>query len=318
MPRSLKLPVGFAPSHLQVQVAAASPRERRGAATSGVEPSPSETSLRSARSRPSELRDAAIRDHGQRPRALVHLGQRSERLERVVERARARLVRDDVQARRRCRSAAAAAARSRRRAARARRRPARARPAGPRRRDGSRTASCCRPAAAAAARASAASFCRKPVPIVPITLTMSAITADAVSMPPAPGPSSVISRIASPCSMTALNAPSTLASGCCLSTSAGWTRTSKLPSTSRAAPTSRITMSSSRAAVDVGGVDLVMPRYVDVGEVDPRVERDGREDRHLRRRVRARDVVGRVGLGVAAPLRVGERLVVASCPPPSR
>ena len=32
------------------------------------------------------------------------------------------------------------------------------------------------------------SFCRNPVPIVPITETMSATTADAVSIPPAPGP----------------------------------------------------------------------------------------------------------------------------------
>ena len=47
------------------------------------------------------------------------------------------------------------------------------------------------------------------MPVVPTTLTMSATTADAVSIPPAPGPSSVISRIASPWSMTALNAPST-------------------------------------------------------------------------------------------------------------
>ena len=80
----------------------------------------------------------------------------------------------------------------------------------------------------AAARASRqhASFWRKPVPVVPMTLTMSATTADAVSMPPAPGPSSVISRIASPWSMTALKAPSTAASGWCRSTSAGRTRTS--------------------------------------------------------------------------------------------
>ncbi len=33
---------------------------------------------------------------------------------------------------------------------------------------------------------------------------MSATTADAVSSPPAPGPSSMISRIASPCSMTGI------------------------------------------------------------------------------------------------------------------
>src|SRR4051794_26276922 len=46
-----------------------------------------------------------------------------------------------------------------------------------------------------------------------MTETMSATTAEAVSIPPAPGPSSVISRIASPWSMTALKAPSTPASG---------------------------------------------------------------------------------------------------------
>ena len=64
------------------------------------------------------------------------------------------------------------------------------------------------------------------MPVVPMTLTMSATTADAVSMPPAPGPSSVISRMASPWSMTALKAPSTAASGWWRSTSAGPTRTS--------------------------------------------------------------------------------------------
>ena len=45
------------------------------------------------------------------------------------------------------------------------------------------------------------------MPAVPTIETMSATTEDAVSIPPAPGPSSVISRIASPWSMTALKAP---------------------------------------------------------------------------------------------------------------
>ena len=62
-------------------------------------------------------------------------------------------------------------------------------------------------------------------------------------------------------------------------------------------------------------LDLVRPEaldalVVDVGERDARAERDGGEDRHLRGRVRARDVVGRVGLGEPARLRLGERLVV--------
>ncbi len=67
-------------------------------------------------------------------------------------------------------------------------------------------------------------------------------------------------------------------------------------------------MSSSRAAATWSGVDALDALVVDVGERHARAERDGREDRHLRRRVRARDVVGRICLGVAEPLRLGERL----------
>ena len=61
---------------------------------------------------------------------------------------------------------------------------------------------------------------------------------------------------------------------------------------------------------DVERVDPVDADGLDVGELVARVERDRGEDRHLRGRVRARDVVGRVGLGVALLLRVRERLVV--------
>ena len=46
----------------------------------------------------------------------------------------------------------------------------------------------------------------------------------------------------------------------------------------------------------------------DVVDVHRRAEREAREDRHLRRGVGAADVVGRVGLGVAQALRLGERL----------
>ena len=42
MPRSLKLPVGFAPSHLS-QTSTPRRSERRGAGRSGVAPSPSDT-----------------------------------------------------------------------------------------------------------------------------------------------------------------------------------------------------------------------------------------------------------------------------------
>jgi len=95
---------------------------------------------------------------------------------------------------------------------------------------------------------------------VPTTLTRSATTADAVSMPPAPGPSSVISRIASPWSITALNAPSTAARGCERSTNAGCTRTSTFPSTRLAIPTRRTTMPRSAAAAMCAGSISVMPR----------------------------------------------------------
>ena len=43
--------------------------------------------------------------------------------------------------------------------------------------------------------------------------------------------------------------------------------------------------------------------------MDRRSESEPREDRHLGGRVAAVDVVGRVGLGVAEPLRLGERLL---------
>ena len=50
------------------------------------------------------------------------------------------------------------------------------------------------------------------------------------------------------------------------------------------------------------------PRRSTSSSVDPRAERDRREDRHLRGGVGAGDVLGRVGLRVAEPLRLGERV----------
>ncbi len=156
------------------------------------------------------------------------------------------------------------------------------------------------------------------MPIVPITLVMSAITAEAVSTPPAPGPSSVISRIASPWSITALNAPSTFASGCCLSTNAGPdAHVVAAVDEPGGADEADHHLELARGG-DVERVDLVDAAVLDVVERDAGVEGDGGEDRHLRRGVGAGDVVGRVGLGVAARLRVGERLVRRSCRLPSR
>ena len=63
----------------------------------------------------------------------------------------------------------------------------------------------------------------------------------------------------------------------------------------------------------VGG-DVLDALVGDLVDVHRRVERQPREDRHLRRGVLAGDVVGRVGLGVAEPLRVGERVARTSAP----
>ena len=127
--------------------------------------------------------------------------------------------------------------------------------------------------------------------------------------PPAPGPSSVISRIASPWSMTALKAPSTAASG--------WWRVDE-----RRADADVDTVADERRAADelhvhverARGGDVLLgdaprsPRRSTSSSGDARAERDRREDRHLRRRVEPGDVLGRVGLRVAEPLRLGERV----------
>ena len=118
-----------------------------------------------------------------------------------------------------------------------------------------------RRSAAARARARPASLWRNPVPAVPTIETMSATTEEAVSIPPAPGPSSVISRIASPWSITALKAPVTAASGWRSSTSEGRTRTSSRPSTSVAEPIRRGVSANRRAAPTCALVIPSMPSW---------------------------------------------------------
>ena len=66
-----------------------------------------------------------------------------------------------------------------------------------------------------------------------------------------------------------------------------------------------------------GGRDVVEGDVLDPLDRDPldrdaRAERDRGEDRRLRRGVEAGDVLGRVGLGEAEPLRLGERLSVGA------
>ena len=75
-------------------------------------------------------------------------------------------------------------------------------------------------------------------------------------------------------------------------------------------------MSSARAASTCSSRDALDPLDLDPVERDPRAERDRREDRHLGRGVEPGDVVGRVGLGVAEALRLGERVARRSGPSP--
>ena len=69
---------------------------------------------------------------------------------------------------------------------------------------------------------------------------------------------------------------------------------------------------------DVVERDVLDPLDGDPVDRDARAERDRREDRRLRRRVEAGDVLCRVGLGESEPLRLGERVPVRACPSPSR
>ena len=150
------------------------------------------------------------------------------------------------------------------------------------------------------------------MPVVPTTETMSATTADAVSMPPAPGPSSVISRIASPCSITALNAPSTAASGWWPSTNAGPDAHVDAIADERRPPDQLDVHVERPRGRDVVERDALDPLDLDPLERDARAEGDRREDRRLRGCVEPADVLRRVGLGEAESLRLGEGIAVGA------
>ena len=136
--------------------------------------------------------------------------------------------------------------------------------------------------------------------------TRSAATAEAVASPPAPGPTSVSSPIASPSIDTALRTPIVWASGALLSTMVGWTRCSTPWGVRSATPSSLMRKpSSSAAARSASVIDFdALDRH---GRgVDLRAEGERGEDGELVGGVEAADVEGRIGLGVAEPLRVGE------------
>ena len=107
-----------------------------------------------------------------------------------------------------------------------------------------------------------------------------------------------------------MNAPSTAASGWLRSTSAGPDADVPPPVDERRRadePHDHVHLARGR---DVLGRDPLEPLVGDVVERHARAERDGGEDRHLRRGVLPGDVLGRIGLREAEPLRLGERLVV--------
>ena len=136
--------------------------------------------------------------------------------------------------------------------------------------------------------------------------TTSPSTADAVSIPPAPGPDIVISVIAGASTITALNGPSTGASG--------WPRVEEAredadadPAVAALGDAEQLEREAELLRVgEVVGLDLVIPSNATSSSADRRVEGEPREDRHLRRGVGAADVVGGVGLGVAELLGPGE------------
>ena len=149
------------------------------------------------------------------------------------------------------------------------------------------------------------------MPRVPTTESRSPITAVAVSAPPAPGPCSVISRIALPRSMTALKLPVTRASGCSFGTSIG--ATWRCDAVAREA---RVREQLDGVAELAGERDVVVVQRVDalerhVVDVQVAVERERGENRELGRGIRAADVLGGIGLGVAELLGLGERVGVA-------
>ena len=61
--------------------------------------------------------------------------------------------------------------------------------------------------------------------------------------------------------------------------------------------------------LEVVGLDVLDPLVADLVDVDRGLERQPGDDRHLRGGVAAVDVLGRVGLGVPEPLRLGQRLL---------
>ena len=140
--------------------------------------------------------------------------------------------------------------------------------------------------------------------------TTSPSTAEAVCTPPAPGPDIVTSVISGASTITALNGPSTGASGWPPVEEAGEDADAD-PALAPLGDAEQLQREAELLGVgEVVGLDLLDPLVGDLVEGHRGVEGEPGEDRHLRRRVGAADVVGRVGLGVAELLGAGQHLLV--------
>ena len=156
------------------------------------------------------------------------------------------------------------------------------------------------------------------MPIVPITLAMSAITADAVSI--AAGARALERDLADRVALEHHRVERALDGGermVAVDERRADAHVDVAVDEPRRADEADHHLELARRG-DVERVDPVDADHLDVGELVARVERDRGEDRHLRGRVGARDVVGRVGLGEAARLRLAPAPPRRSCPPPSR
>ena len=138
------------------------------------------------------------------------------------------------------------------------------------------------------------------------TSAISAATAEAVASPPAPGPTSVSEPTASPSIVTALSTPMVCASGCDLATIVGCTRCS-MPCARALGDAEQLdAVAEFVGGGEIGERDRLDAFDRDRGRVDPRAEGERGEDGELVRGVEAADVEGRIGLGVAELLRLGE------------
>ena len=143
---------------------------------------------------------------------------------------------------------------------------------------------------------------------------MSDSTAEAVAAPPAPGPTSVSGAMPSASMVAALVTPITCAIDESLRTMVGCTRCSMPFGVFTATPKQLDAIAELIGGGEIGRRDRGNALHIDRALLDAGAEGERRQDRELLRGVVALDVEGRIGFGVAEPLRflqaIGERQVL--------